>query len=152
MPDGQLDPRPVFDIMQRDSSGATAAFLPRARPVSCTPCGSASRNTDDRRVCLHRRTASPPRRRRPATDNDAGAGRRDGPVRRWFPGAERRTWAVSVGYAKQKPPRTEIRCVARKSMGDIGHADRFYPEGIQHAPDPTVPCPLLDLVVVAVVR
>jgi hypothetical protein len=64
-------------IMQRASSGATAAFLPRARPARCTPCGSASRSTDDRRVCRHRRTPSPRRRRRPASDNDAGAGRRD---------------------------------------------------------------------------
>jgi hypothetical protein len=56
---------------------------------------------------------------------------------------------VSVGYAKQKPPRIDIRCVARKSMGDIGHADRFYLEGIQRAIDPTVPGPLLDLVVTA---
>jgi hypothetical protein len=122
LPDDQPDPRPVFEIMQRASSGATAAFLPRARPASCTPCGSASRSTDDRRVCRHRRTASPRRRRRPASDNDAGVGRRDGPVRRWFPGADPRTLAVSVGYAKQKPPRTQIRCVARKSMGDVGHA------------------------------
>jgi hypothetical protein len=34
-------------------------------------------------------------------------------------------------------------------MGDIGHADRFYLEGIQRAIDPTVPGPLLDLVVTA---
>jgi hypothetical protein len=34
-------------------------------------------------------------------------------------------------------------------MGDIGHADRFYLEGIQRAIDHTVPGPLLDLVVTA---
>jgi hypothetical protein len=36
-------------------------------------------------------------------------------------------------------------------MGNIGHADRVYLEGIQHALDPTVLGPLLDLVVIAMV-
>jgi hypothetical protein len=110
----------VLDIMQRDSSatGATAAFLPRAIPASCTPCGSALRSTDDRRICRRRRTARPRRRRRPASGNDAGAGRTERPDRRWFPGADRRTWAVSVVYAKQSLLSVKIRCVARKSMGD----------------------------------
>jgi hypothetical protein len=47
---------------------------------------------------------------------------------------------------------SEIRCAARKSMGDVGHADRFYLEGIQHAIDfgAVIP-PLLDLVVIAVI-
>jgi hypothetical protein len=47
---------------------------------------------------------------------------------------------------------SEIRCAARKSMGDVGHADRFYLEGIQHAIDfGVVIPPLLDLVVIAVI-
>jgi hypothetical protein len=118
----------VLDIMQRDSSatGATAAFLPRAIPASCTPCGSALRSTDDRRICRRRRTARPRRRRRPASGNDGGAGRTERPDRRWFPGADRRTWAV---YAKQKPPKRQNKVRCAKIHGRQGHTDRLYLEG-----------------------